>query len=210
MAVQSTLCLAAQELASIQARYASKGMSLSQAALCGAQDFVEWRHYPKHDSVDGNSGYEFYYHAHASHEMPEGEHGHFHLFKRDPKTPGQFFHLIGIALDQKGLPVRLFTTNQWVTGETLLEVEEVIAAVGKFDMAAKGRLAPLARWLTAFTKLFYAEIANLLEARDRKIAELAPRIGSRKALFENHKYQVLTEREINLMNRLSEHLCVAH
>lgn len=210
MAIQSPLCLAAQELASIQARYASKGMSLSQAALCGAQDFVEWRHYPSHDSVDGGSGYEFYYHAHAGHEMSEGEHGHFHLFKREPQTPGQFFHLIGIALDQKGLPVRLFTTNQWVTGETLLEAGKVIAAVGKFDMTAKGRLAPLARWLTAFTKLFYAEIANLLEARDRKIAELAPTTGSRAALFENHQYQVLTECEINLMNRLSEHLCTTH
>ena len=210
MAILSPLCLAAQELASIQARYASKGMSLSQAALCGAQDFVEWRHYPNHDSVDRGSGYEFYYHAHAGHEMPEGEHGHFHLFKREPETPGQFLHLIGIALDQKGLPVRLFTTNQWVTGETLLEAGKVVAAVGKFDMAVKGRLAPLARWLTAFTKLFYADIANLLEARDQKIAALASRLGSRAALFENHKYQVFTEREINLMNRLSEHLCATH
>ena len=82
MLIQSNLWLAAQELASIQMKYAESGRTLSEATLCGAKVFVEWQHYPANDLVDEVSGYEFYYHAHSADEMVDDEHGHFHLFKR--------------------------------------------------------------------------------------------------------------------------------
>lgn len=206
MTTYSALFLAAEECVGIHARYASKGMSLSNVVLFGAKDFVEWRHYPNHDAVDHGSGYAFYYHAHSRNEMRQGEHGHFHLFKRDQKTDKHFFHLIGIALDQKGLPVRIFTTNQWVTGETLVDAGKVINALQNFDMVAKGQLAPVVRWLCAFNKLFHVEMKAIIEARDQKIADLESRFENKKFFFENRKYDVLTEREINLMNRVSKYL----
>ena len=104
MLTQSNLYKAAQTLAEIQLRYAQSGRSLSDAALCGAKEFIEWQHYPNNDLVDEASGYEFYYHSHSSDEMPKGEHGHFHVIKRAGES---FHHLIGIALDRQGLPVRL-------------------------------------------------------------------------------------------------------
>ena len=73
MLIQSTLCLAAQEIASIQTRYAKKGLTLSEVALCGAKEFIEWNHYPANDLVDEVSGYEFYYHAHSADEMVDGD-----------------------------------------------------------------------------------------------------------------------------------------
>ena len=112
MHIKENLSSAAQDLAGVQAAYANRGISLSELALCGAKEFVEWQHYPNNDLVDAISGYEFYYHSHSSDEMPKGEHGHFHLFKRHATNPEKFHHLIGIALDPKGVPVRIFTTNQ--------------------------------------------------------------------------------------------------
>jgi hypothetical protein len=170
MLTQSNLWLAAQELAKIQMRYAETGRTLNEAALCGAKNFIEWQHYPNNDLVDESSGYEFYYHAHSADEMPHEEHGHFHVIKRGINT---FHHLIGIALNQRGLPVRLFTTNQWVTGEDMVESKLAIQSLGEFEMVVKGRMAPIGKWVGALIQLFAVEIEELILERDQKIARLA-------------------------------------
>jgi hypothetical protein len=207
MLIQSTVCMAAQEIAQIQTRYAKKGLTLSQAALAGANNFIEWEHYPKNDLVDAVSAYEFYYHAHAQTEMPNGEHGHFHLFKRNGEN---FHHLIGIALNQQGLPVRLFTTNQWVTGEKLLPAELVIEHLRDFDMAIKGRMAPLARWISAMTRLYFADMEMLIVNRDKKIKQLEIDFGSTKMALDSKSHHVLSELKINLLDRLSQYLLLSN
>ena len=207
MLIQSTLCLAAQEITGIQTRYAKKGLTLSEAALCGARKFIEWSHYPANDLVDKVSGYEFYYHAHSADEMHDGEHGHFHLFKRNGV---EFHHLIGIALNQQGLPVRLFTTNQWVTGEKLVSAKSVVSDLRDFDMAIKGRMGPIARWISSFTKLFFLEMEMLILGRDQKISELEIELGDLKSALDSKSHHVLTEGRINLLDRLSQHLLLAN
>ncbi|MDO8712877.1 MAG: hypothetical protein Q7K13_00120 [Polynucleobacter sp.] len=207
MLIQSTLCLAAQEIASIQTHYAKKGLTLSEVALCGSREFVEWQHYPNNDLVDVDSGYEFYYHSHSVDEMPEGEHGHFHLFKR---TGTEFHHLIGIALNQTGLPVRLFTTNQWVTGETLVKAETVLVELQAFDMAIKGRMSPMARWISALTKLFYIDMEALVLQRDHMIHHLESDLGSLELALNQRSHHVLTEGRIDLMEHLSQHLLLVN
>jgi hypothetical protein len=207
MLIQSNLWLAAQELANIQMRYAESGHTLNEAALCGAKDFIEWQHYPINDLVDETSGYEFYYHAHSADEMPHGEHGHFHVIKRDLKG---FHHLIGIALNQTGLPTRLFTTNQWVTGEEMADSIMVIKSIRGFEMVKKGRMALVSRWVSALISLFSVEIEGLILERDQKIAQLVAEIGSRELVMNSRKYHVLTECKIDLMGRLSDHLLVVN
>ncbi|OYY09367.1 MAG: hypothetical protein B7Y05_04705 [Polynucleobacter sp. 24-46-87] len=207
MLIQSTLCLAAQEIASIQTRYAKKGLTLSEAALCGAREFIEWNHYPKNDLLDPISGYEFYYHAHAADEMLDGEHGHFHLFKRNGV---EFHHLIGIALNQQGLPVRLFTTNQWVTGEKLISADLVLVELHNFDMATKGRLSPVSRWVSVLTKLFFMDMEALIVGRDRKIGQLEIEFGDRNLVLDSRNHHVLTESKIDLLDRLSQYLLPAN
>ena len=206
MHMQPNLSSAAQDLASVQVAYANKGITLSKLALCGAKEFVEWQHYPNNDLVDATSGYELYYHSHSSSETPKGEHGHFHLFKRNAKNPEQFHHLIGIALNQKGLPVRIFTTNQWVTGESMLGASTVLRFLKNFHISAKGRMSPLAKWINAFTKLFYLEMENLIVERDRVIEKYVEKMGSRLVALESKKYHVLTQCKIELMQGLSKHL----
>lgn len=207
MLIQSDLWLAAQELANIQMRYAESGRTLNEAALCGAKDFIEWQHYPINDLVDEVSGYEFYYHAHSADEMPHGEHGHFHVIRRD--TDG-FHHLIGIALNQRGLPIRLFTTNQWVTGEEMADSAMVIKSIRGFEMVKKGRMALVSRWVSALIKLFSAEIERLILERDQMIAQLVAEMGNRELVMNSKKHHVLTECQIDLIQRLSDHLLVVN
>ena len=207
MLAQSKLCLAAQKLANIQMQFAKSGRTLNEAALCGAKDFVEWQHYPNNDLADSNSGYEFYYHAHSANEMPDGEHGHFHVIKRNAKT---FHHLVGIALNQKGLPTRLFTTNQWVTGEEMVDSVATIKFVKEFDMVVKGRMAPVSNWVGSLIQLFSAEIEKLIVERDQKIASIEAEFGGHELVLSSRRHHVLTECKIDLLDRLSEHLLVVN
>lgn len=207
MLIQSNLWLAAQELASIQMKYAESGRTLSEAALCGAKAFVEWQHYPANDLVDEVSGYEFYYHAHSADEMPNGEHGHFHVIKRNAKG---FHHLIGIALNQNGLPTRLFTTNQWVTGEEIADSTMVVKSIQGFQMVTKGRMALVTKWIGALIQLFTKEIEGLILERDQKIARLVAQQGNRELVLNSKEHHVLTECKIDLMERISDHLLVVN
>lgn len=207
MLTQSHLWLAAYELANIQMRYADSGRTLNQAALCGANDFIEWQHYPNNDLVDEVSGYGFYYHAHSADEMPNGEHGHFHVIKHDAKG---FVHLIGIALNQTGLPTRLFTTNQWVTGEAMADSTMAIKLIQGFEMVKRGRMALVSKWVSALITLFSAEIEGLILERDQRIAQLVAEMGSREVVLNSRKHHVLTECKIDLMERLSDHLLVVN
>ncbi|QWE15375.1 hypothetical protein [Polynucleobacter sp. AP-Sving-400A-A2] len=207
MLIQSNLWLAAQELASIQMKYAESGRTLSEAALCGAKEFVEWQHYPANDLVDEVSGYEFYYHAHSADEMPNGEHGHFHVIKRNAKG---FHHLIGIALNQKGLPTRLFTTNQWVTGEVIADSTIAMRSIQGFEMVTKGRMALVTKWIGALIQLFAKEIEGLILERDQKIARLLAQQGNRELVLNSKEHHVLTECKIDLMERISDHLLVVN
>jgi hypothetical protein len=207
MLTQSNLWLAAQELANIQMRYAESGLTLNEAALGGSRDFVEWQHYPNNDLVDQQSGYEFYYHAHSVEDMPKGEHGHFHVIKRDANG---FHHIVGIALNQQGLPVRLFTTNQWVTGEGMVNSGMVIHSLHDFQMVVKGRMAPVGKWVGALIRLFSEEIEMLVLERDQKISQLIAILGNREHVLNSKRHHVLTECKIDLMERLSEHLSVVN
>jgi hypothetical protein len=207
MLIQSNLWLAAQELASIQMKYAESGRTLSEAALCGAKEFVEWQHYPANDLVDEVSGYEFYYHAHSADEIPNGEHGHFHVIKRNAKG---FHHLIGIALNQKGLPTRLFTTNQWVTGEVIADSTIAMRSIQGFEMVTKGRMALVTKWIGALIQLFAKEIEGLILERDQKIARLLAQQGNRELVLNSKEHHVLTECKIDLMERISDHLLVVN
>ncbi|MFN4764722.1 DUF6969 family protein, partial [Gillisia sp. Q332] len=49
--------------------------------------FYEWDHYPPGDVYDHETHGQFYYHAHASDQRFQGEHGHFHTFVRPRGMP---------------------------------------------------------------------------------------------------------------------------
>jgi hypothetical protein len=194
---------AAADVLAVQLHLAAQGRTLAGAALAGAREFVEWAHHPRDDHVDRTSGVRFYYHAHAADERVPGEHGHFHLFVPVPGEPAAISHLIAISLDDKGLPLRLFTTNHWVTGDTWLDADALIALLPGVSVRAAGRLAPVARWLTAMVTLYQDTIVALLRARDR-------RLHGDAAALENRSLHIVSERRICLPERLARVKALRH
>ena len=164
----ASLAVAQQDLLAVHMHYAQRGQSLATAALAGSHTYVSWDHYPFGDVKDAQHHSRFYYHSHDAKDMMVGEHGHFHIFV-DPlnRLDGQgLLHVVGISINDKGEPIRLFTTNQWVTGEVYHPADEMHDWVDSFCIQTKGRLAPLGRWVTALVNLYKKEIVQLLHERD--------------------------------------------
>jgi len=150
-------------------------------------DFFEWDHFPKGDVYDHITHSQYYYHAHPAESRLDiygREHGHFHTFMRpkgmpesikpapldDYKKPAgdndALSHLIAISMDRSGFPVRLFTTNRWVTGETWYAAADVDRIIDSFDMDLSYPSWPVNVWMTAMMILFRPTIQSLLVDRD--------------------------------------------
>jgi len=150
--------------------------------------FYEWDHYPPGDVYDHETHGQYYYHAHAPEQRFDGEHGHFHTFvrpkgmprgMRPARVPGfvapadpndALSHLVAIAMSAGGLPFRLFTVNRWVTGEVWYRAEDVIRLLDVFKIDHAQPSWPVNRWISAMIVLFKPQIAELLRARDAKVA----------------------------------------
>jgi hypothetical protein len=95
----------------------------------GEQPFTQFSHYPQNDVDDAESGYGWYYHAHAPcKRRPWVEHGHFHCYAYTeivpdgvapivlPQEPdlvgGGLIHLVALCVNHAGVPCRLFTINR--------------------------------------------------------------------------------------------------
>ena len=158
--------------------------------LKGQGDFFEWDHYPSGDVYDHETHSQFYYHAHPPEKRANkwgAEHGHFHTFLRpkgmpdtiepapldDFKAPDDpndaLTHFIGISMNQAGYPIRLFTTNRWVTGEVWYTAETVISLLDRFEMDLSYPSWPVNIWLTHMLRLFRKEIEMLLIKRDAAV-----------------------------------------
>jgi len=155
--------------------------------LRGQGEFYEWDHFPKGDVYDPETHSQYYYHAHPA-ELRGGEHGHFHTFLRPKGMPSTIApapladytppegdndalsHLIAISMDQYGYPIRLFSTNRWVTGEVWYAANDVIGMLDLFNMDLAYPSLPANIWITAMLRLFRPDIEELVRARDHKVA----------------------------------------
>lgn len=168
----------------------ARGRSLPQAIVGARAPGGEERHFPARDLVDRVNGTRAFFHAHRHPGDPAGEWGHFHLFVEDARG---YSHLAALALDERGLPLHWFATSAWVTGETWRAAPELEHALSCFTLAARGRFAPVARWLTAMVALFRPQLARMLARRDRaavrhgaraRLAGCSARLGPRIAALE--------------------------
>lgn len=192
----------AQTALAVPLRYAQAGTSLAHAALAGARLFEALRHYPERDVVDAGAGTRFYYHAHR---LDDPEHGHFHLFAQG-RRPGDFMHLAALSLDARGQPVQWFTTNRWVTGEHWRPAPQLLPRLRRWRVRTGGRLAPVANWLNAMVALYADELAQLLQARD---ARMAPLLAGRsraacEAVFEDRSLDVISACPALLAPKISQ------
>lgn len=170
-------------------------------------------HYPKGDVYDPDSHAQWYYHAHDKKDRPD-EHGHFHTFLRGRGMPagltprvGQrakagsndlVCHLVAISMDRAGWPVKLFTTNRWVTGETWYPASDVAQMLDRFDMRV-GRPSWITnRWLSAMVVLFQPQIIDLLHARDAGIEAWRAEHPDHNDVYEDRRLEVTSELDIDV------------
>ncbi len=177
------MAAAATEIRECYRLLAKTQLNVVAEVLKGQGEFYEWDHYPKGDVYDPDTHAQYYYHAHAS-GARDGEHGHFHTFLRPKGMPGDvapaplldyeppqeandaLSHLVAISMDSFGRPIRLFTTNRWVTGEVWYPAQDVIRMLDCFDMDLAYPSLAVNLWLNAMVRLFRPEIEMLLRERD--------------------------------------------
>jgi hypothetical protein len=111
-------------------------------------------------------------------------------------TRDEVSHLIAIAIDCRGEPIRLFTTNRWVTGETWYRADDVIRMLDRFTVTEVEPSGVLNRWIGGMIQLFRPQIAGLLRARDDAV--MAWRRRRRSHVFEDPRLEVTSSLDIEL------------
>jgi hypothetical protein len=211
---------AAHEVLNCQRVLTKTGDNIVGEILRGAGTFYEWRHYPQGDIYDAEYHAQYYYHAHPEEARVSGEHGHFHTFLRplgmppgvapapvsDLKEPASendaLCHLVGISMNRAGLPIRLFTTNRWVTGETWYAADDVVRMLDCFVIDHARPSWPANRWITALMRMFRPQIVELLHARDAEILRrrsIAPQVN----VFEDRDLEVASEMRVSIEDQIA-------
>lgn len=219
------MAAAAQIIRDCRRELAARGSTIVVEATGGAPP-AEWRHYPEEEVYDPASHAQYFYHRHPAAEWPAGEHGHFHTFLRAEGMPAgvaplvlpeialaaapplpqaaplkrgsrdEVAHLVAIALDPRGVPIRLFTTNRWVTGETWYPAGDVLRMLDCFAIAGAGPSALLDRWLAALIGLFRPQIEGLLRRRDEAV--MGWRRRRRSHVLEDPRLEITSSLAIDL------------
>lgn len=184
----------------------------------------QWAHYPDDDVIDGDTGYQFFYHSHSPEDRDAtSEHGHFHVFARQAEhgasidldheqdwltrlnsehaTDANTIHLLCVSLNAKGVPTALFTVNRWVTGDHLFSAATTLRLLS--DLAVDNQQAPrVSQWLTALLAIFEPQIAQLLIARDQNLLELASK-RRKSGLLEDESIEVLSSVAIDIDQQIA-------
>lgn len=190
--------------------------------LKGQGEFYEWDHYPNGDVYDWDSHSQYYYHAHPpenrAHKFGE-EHGHFHTFLRPRGMPegikpapvadyappddanDALTHFIGISMNQAGFPIRLFSTNRWVTGEVWYVADDVIAMLDLFDIDQALPSWPTNIWVTNMIKLFKPDIERLLRHRDVIVGKWEAAYPGKNA-YEDRDLELTSLMDISVEKRI--------
>lgn len=198
-------CLAgAEEIRECYRVLKKGGLNVVGEVLRGQGDFYEMDHYPKDDVYDREFHAQYYYHAHRE---GHDEHGHFHLFVRDgaiaadwqpvlgPSGKDRVVHLVAIAMDSWGYPLELFAVNRWVTDESWLPADQVIALLDRFTIDHAYPSWPVNRWISAMVRCYRPQIEALLRHRDRV---LLAQPGCLPAVLEDRELEVTGALPIDL------------
>ena len=182
--------------------------------LRGHGNFYEWDHYPPGDIYDHDSHAQYYYHAHPT-EDRGGEHGHFHTFLRPKGMPSgirpaalpdyrppkdkddALGHLVAISMNPAGYPIRMFTTNRWVTGEVWYRADDVIRMLDRFEIDHARPSWPVNRWLGSMLRLFRPQIVELIRERDRAVKQWA-RAHPDENTYEDRQLEITSITDISV------------
>jgi hypothetical protein len=161
----------------------------------------EQRTQPDINWLDSRLGY--FYHCHPSAARTATEHGHFHLFARagNKSAASDYTHLIALAVDGVGAPLRAVTTNLWVTAGQWRSATHVLQRLHDFERLTTRRGSGPRRWLGWLLGLSRGEIRTALLARDARVRSwrLAGELASR---FADRRIYVLSSTPLSLSSKV--------
>ena len=176
-------------------------------------------HYPKGDRIDRASGAQYFYHCHRE-NFESTEHGHFHCFiryKHIPKyvKPAQIVdwdkhidnpmtHIVAIAMNNLGQPIRLFTVNRWISCEIWYDARHANKLINlyQFSLTDDPYWQVLDQWVNAMIHLFAPQIAWLYTERDSAVfAHQQANPG--ESVYENEAFEELSSINIDLNQQIN-------
>lgn len=216
------LAAAGLRLLAVYAGLAERGEHLLDRLLSG-QPPRQWVHYPQDDAIDPVSGYQWFYHSHSPQDRPGAvEHGHVHLFARRPvwhrrlrsrserafaalcghpsATPATR-HLLTMGLNEKGLPISLFTVNSWVTGDLMLGSDLTLELLSSLKLDTGHPEVDTV--IESVVQLCEPELRDVMQRRD---ATLRAHQAAEK--LQDGSLELLSEARIDLDSKLSRLMTV--
>jgi hypothetical protein len=195
-----------------------EGSNILHYTLQNNQQHESMRHYPKGDRIDHQTGSQYFYHCHRE-DLDSGEHGHFHCFLRYKQIPkhikptplpdwdkyidNPMTHVIAIAMNRFGQPIRLFTVNRWVTSEIWYDAKHTPKFTKRFHMTLTDDAywQILDQWIESMIHLFAPQIAWVYTQRDMIVKE-HQQTNSEESVYNNKQIEELSSIEIDLTQQI--------
>jgi hypothetical protein len=121
-------------------------------------------------------------------------------FERPEDTNDALSHLIAISMNSRGLPVRLFTVNRWVTGEVWYPAADVVRMLDNFNIDHTQPSWPVNYWINRVMRLFRPQIEELVRGRDAAMESLLE--GAGESVFENREIEVISYCDVSLEDQI--------
>lgn len=159
--------------------------------------------YPEIPLRFGETNWRAFYHCHAYPHRSEDEHGHFHVFAQissQDRSLADWAHVVALAVDRFGQPLRWVAVNRWVTGGGWRTAHTLAQRLTKIAILPGITLAE--RWLLLMLRVYRHEIGALLEQRDRYLTKIK---GDNTVadMLEDRELYTLAERPIDLLRKLN-------
>ena len=107
-------------------------------------------------------------------------------------------HLVAVAMDPTGAPLRFFTTNRWVTGDTWYPAADVARMLDRFALGEAGPSPLLNRWIVALLGLYKPLLGDLLARRDAAVMDWRRRRRAKVHVLEDQRLEITSVLPIDL------------
>ena len=124
-------------------------------------------------------------------------------YKKLDAPNDELTHLVGISMNRQGFPIRLFTTNRWVTGETWYTCDDVLSILDVFEMDHAYPSWPVNIWITAMLRLFRPQITQLMIKRDEAVAAWIEDKPDENP-YEDRKLEITSFLDISVDEQIAE------
>jgi hypothetical protein len=111
-------------------------------------------------------------------------------------------------MNRAGYPIRLFTTNRWITADNWYTADDVIKMLDRFEMDLAWPSWPANIWIGAMMRLFRPQIEELVRERNSAVADWQDQHPDDDA-FEDRGCDITSVRKISVaaqINRVNKAL----